>query len=166
MCRKFPRFAAAGFVLITVANTAAAETRQALLSVAWQQYAAGDDEGAIKTTSACLFEALDDARLMQSELDSAKTEEPAIGGIDPASPAARKIFDRGVLNDAAACAIVQAKSQSRLGHCQAAAAAYGTAQTLSYARVWDGSQSIFWSPARAAKAWLLGHPNGSVSCSN
>ena len=157
------RILMAGIVLCIVGGAttqALAESRQQLLANVWKQYDAGDDKAVIKNATACLFEAGDQARLVQSRLAATHTPQPLTGASDRNSKEARAIFDRGLLNDVGACQVMLAKSYARLHQCADAAQAYRAASALTYARVWDESQSIFWSPAEAAEAWIVGHPGG------
>lgn len=98
------------------------------------------------------------AMLKQVELEREKEKDAPHGKVWP-RPAA-KIFDRGILNDVAACYWIMGKCYERINLCHKAKEAYLAASKLTYARVWDSQWwplrgwspfGWFWSPAQDAQ---------------
>lgn len=93
-----------------------------------------------------------EAQADQEKLAGTNEAPPPLGQVPPEQRS--RIFARGVLNDVAACYFTMAQALQAEGRTADAHQAYLEASKLTYARVWDPRQEIFWSPADAALGQL------------
>ena len=123
----------------------------ALTSAAWKAFNAGNYSEAIATAWKVIDEFGEVAGRKQADLE--KRQAPTPPKRITTQGEKQKIFDRGLLNDAATCWFIIGFSHEKLNHIAEARNAFLKAAEYTYARAWD-PRGWFWSPAEAAKNHL------------
>jgi tetratricopeptide (TPR) repeat protein len=116
-------------------------------TLAWEAYAKGDYQEAIKHADICIQEFRGAAARKQAELDAKKEPVPNGSVTDEQRKA---IHQNGPINDVAAAYYVKGRSAHKLGQKDEALRAMAAAEKLPAGRSWDPNGPWFWSPAEAA----------------
>src|SRR5438270_355496 len=117
-------------------------------ALAWEAYAKGDYQEAIKHADVCIQEFRGAAARKQAELDAKKESVPNGGVTDEQRKA---VHQNGPINDVAAAYYVKGRSAHKLGQKDEALKAMAAAEKFPAGRAWDPKGPWFWSPAEAAE---------------
>jgi hypothetical protein len=118
-----------------------------LTTRAWNALNKSDYAAAISIADDCAQRFKGAADREEATVEHNGTPLPPIGRVPEAERSA--IFDRGVLNDLAACFFIKGEAANKLGRKNDAVAAYSEAARYKYARVFD-PLGFFWSPSEQA----------------
>lgn len=118
---------------------------------AWNAFRAGSHEEAVARADECIRQFRGAADRMEANLKAAKAS--LLKG--KASPADQVLVGQyEVLHDVARCFLIKGMAEEKMGHSDAARAAYAEATNYTQARVHDPATGSFWSPAAKAAARL------------
>jgi hypothetical protein len=107
---------------------------------------------ALQKADAVINENSGSAVLDQEELVRNATPQPPTGKVS--AEQREQIFAHGQLNDVAACYYIKAEALEKLKRLNEAISAYCQVTNLTYARVLDPGQDVFWSPNEGAQGKL------------
>lgn len=109
-------------------------------------------EEAVRNADEVITEYAGNAVLEQEKLERDDLSSPPTGKVP--MDQRKNLFGRGLLNDVAACYFIKGRALERLGRINEARQVYQKAKQLSYGRVYDPGEDVFWSPAEASEGRL------------
>ncbi|MBD3266782.1 hypothetical protein GF373_08940 [bacterium] len=110
---------------------------------------------AISFSRKCIDKFHENATETQDSLKANNIPSPLTGTVAGKDPnKIKSIFDRGLLNDVAACLFIQGMAHWHLKQYSDAQSAFEQTLAFPHARVWDPGSQAFWSPTSAAQEKL------------
>jgi hypothetical protein len=139
---------AASLQPVDTTNTSELPLHVRIANVGWEAMESSDYALTIAIAEVCINSYENEATQVQQGLLTSGKPLPPIGA---ASDDERgDILSHGVLNELASCFWMKGHTLEKLNHISEARQAYTRTQQFTYARVWDPTKEVFWSPAEDA----------------
>ncbi len=133
---------------VSATSTSQLPLHTQIANVGWEAIGGGDHTMAISITEVCISSYENEAIQIQQGLLASGKPSPPIG--TASDDERRDIFSYGLLNDLASCYWIRGHALEKLHRISEARQAYTRTQQFTYARVWDPTTEVFWSPAQNA----------------